>query len=218
MRLDVATLLRLQRSAYALLLRLDSLGRDNPAWLAPEVIAELRTGASATAWLRANRSAFPAEFWPEAEDELRFGNLVASFFRTSMRTCRLSYDGETTFACLRPGLAHGRRPGRRIRAAVASALHELLTHERAEIDIRTARRLATSSTIARETHVLAYVWSLERRSRGSFRGAVVHGIWKSLPRDLRTDLSEEIVWLAFDAVRTEAKRSACDAPNVLEQV
>ena len=107
MRLDVATLLRLQRSAYELLLRLDALGRENPAWLAPETIGELRKGASATAWLRANRSAFPAELWPEAEDERRFGNLVASFFRTSMRTQRLSCDGEMTFACLRPGLMRG---------------------------------------------------------------------------------------------------------------
>ncbi|MCA9255754.1 MAG: hypothetical protein KDA33_08940 [Phycisphaerales bacterium] len=218
MRLDVATLLRLQRSAYELLLRLDALGRENPAWLAPETIGELRKGASATAWLRANRSAFPAELWPEAEDERRFGNLVASFFRTSMRTQRLSCDGEMTFACLRPGLMQGRRSGQRIRSAVASALFELLAYERAEIDMRLARRLATSPTLECETRVLAYVWSLERRSRGSFKGAVVHGIWRSLPRDLRTDLSEEIVWLAFDTVRTEAERSACDAPNVLEQV
>lgn len=204
MRIDVATLLRLQRSAYRLLLHIDRLGRDDPSWLSPDVVQTLSDGASAMAWIQANRPALPERLLAEADCEVMFGNLVASFFCTSFHADYLASGDKIDFARLRLGAACERPSPIGERTAVAYAIRHLLAYDGVRIDSRTARRLAKSRGIHNETRVIAYVWELDRRARGKSKGPVAHEIWKAIPRELRAELAEEIVWLAFDVVRRKA--------------
>lgn len=153
--------------------------------------------------IREHRNEFPERLLPELECEGLFGNLVASFFRTSFHAEYLVSNDRIDFARLRVGGSPFRQSRAREQNTVSYAIRHWLAFEGIRIDAINASKLARRRDIRDETRVVAYVWELNRRAHGKSRGSVVHGVWKSMPQELRTELTEEIVWLAFEVVRRQ---------------
>lgn len=204
MRVDSATLLRLHNNAYALLIHLGQLARDEPAWLSPSVVRALSNGRSAAAWIAERRSELPESLLPEPAHEASFGCLVASFLETSFHVEHQWYNETLHASYLRTGTSSVIRSRISELQIVALAVRHLLSHEGVQVAPHDASLLADRADIHVETRIIAYVWELDRRSRGKGKGPVVHALWKAIPKDVRKTLNEDVVWLAYDVVRSNA--------------
>ena len=199
-KLDVSTLLRLQRQAYGLLLYLDRRATTEPELLSPELIDRLSSGKTAVQWLQQCHRNLPQQLVPERKRWEPFARLVASFFQTSFQVDHMELDGQLIESRIRRGRIRGGSNSGKVIGLIASAIKHVLSAENIRVDRDEARRLAERDDIRTESRVLAYVWELDRRARGKSKGAVVHRLWLSLPVSVRTSLDESVWWLAREAV------------------
>ncbi len=199
-RLDVSTLLRLQRQAYGLLLYLDRRAATEPELLSPELVVQLSNGRTAVQWLRQSYSDLPQQLVPERKLWEPFARLFASFFPTSFQVDHMELDGQLIESRIRRGRIRGGSNSGKVIGLIALAIKHVLSAENIRVDRDEARRLAERDDIRTESRVLAYVWELDRRARGKSKGAVVHRLWLSLPVSVRTSLDESVWWLAREVV------------------
>lgn len=204
---EIRDLLALHQRTYDLLLHLESESLRDPGHLGPDDVQCLRTRAGALAWLREAWPGLPEALRPSAEyeadangatqpDFVRTANLLASFLDVSFRVSHLAWDGELIDTRVSLGASPAARGGR-ARAASRSTQRvkqEALTrlgrmHGCATTDKR-LRAVVRHAPLAHDVSLCAYVWELRQRAHGRRRGPEVHSLWRSLPPEVRRDMSE----------------------------
>ena len=202
--LDTATLLRLHQCAYRMLLHIDRRAVDDPTWLTPEVVELLVDGSSCVQWLRDNERVLPLELLPEREYEDAFARLLASFFEVSFEVRHSELGGVfygTRLQTRRRQRGHG---SGQLRAMIAQAVRATLASEGVRLDYNSAMTLARREDLRLDARIVAYIHELRCRAYGESKGSPVHGLWRSIPVDVRTSLNEETVWLARSRIREAA--------------
>jgi hypothetical protein len=208
-RLTVSELLALHDAAYRLLLRIDRWAAQDPSWLSSSAVEQLRHGDSCRAWLERRAPELPAELLPQPRLLGPFSELFASFFETSFEVKQTAFESELLDARIK---RRRRAPGK-IDGVVSLALRHQLARSGVRIELAQARTLCRRNSLRTDSLLLAYIWELERRAMGKSKGPIAHRIWRSIPREIRTSLTEEAISLArervIEAARTmEGARSA----------
>ncbi|NOX58293.1 MAG: hypothetical protein GXP29_05465 [Planctomycetes bacterium] len=195
-RPSVAELFELHRRAYGLLMHINKMASDDPAWLGAESLRQISNGRSCERWLCENKTELPDCYLPERQIAKAFAFLFASFFETSFRVDQMEFDDELLDAHLRTRRrrVHGRHHN--VRHVVALAVKHVLAREGIRLSIDDASKIANRQDIKIDTRVVAYVWELGRRACGKTKGQVVHHLWRSIPVDIRKSLDEDVYWLA----------------------
>ncbi len=193
---EVAELLRLHDKAYQLLLWLGQRAVRHPKALSPEVVQQLARPATCAEWLAASRLSLPANVLPDKGMQDAFVNLFSSFFSTSFHVEHVSLGNKLLDSSLSTGSSAGRRNPSGFIAAQALALRHLGGSENIRISDAEARTLAKRKSMQPNLLLWTYVWELDRRAKGKGKGEVVHRIWRSLPVDLRKNMTTEAVWEA----------------------
>lgn len=172
---------------------------EDPSLLSPQSVSAFGGAQSTVEWLETRRQTIPRGLLPDALG-LDFAQLFRSFFKTSFEVDHLSFGGrllDSRLATTTPG-----RPG----VIVARAFKHLAASRGIALDEKRCRRMVERASLAEDARVWAYVWELDRRARGKAKGQGVHGLWRSLPREVRTTLDVDRVWAAREAL-LEAARS-----------
>lgn len=196
---DIRTVLRAQDLAYRLLRFMD---RDAADWLEPESIDMLTHPDTSDAWFERRAGRLPREIVPAPDEHAMVGRLVASMLETSFEIEAVEHEGLSQFELrqrrARAGLGRGGVEG-----VAAEALRHVLNQRGVELLEEQARDLVHRRP--QESLIVAYAWELRQRAKGKSKGPVVHRLWRTIDRETRTTLSEEVVWLARERVETEAR-------------
>jgi hypothetical protein len=194
-REEIAELLHLHQRTYQLVLWLGQQAVHHPEMLSPEIMQELMKPVACAAWLASHRSVLPEDGLPEGDISDEFANLFSSFFSTSFRVEHVSWNDELLNTTLRAGPAANSAPTGFV-AAQALALRHLGGSEGIRISDSEARTLAKRKSMRQTLLLWTYVWELGRRAKGKGKGEIVHRIWRSLPIDVRKNLTVEAIWEA----------------------
>lgn len=195
-REEIADLLELHAKAYQLLLWLGRKAVQQPNMLAPEVVKLLARPATCASWLASSRSSLPVDLLAPGPIQDAFVNLFSSFFSTSFRVDHFSLEGKLLDSRLSPGASKDRDKPSGYLEAQALALRHLSSSEGIQMSDAEARKYARRKSLQPHLLVWAYVWELDRRARAKGKGEVVHRIWRSIPLDIRKNLSAQVVWEA----------------------
>jgi hypothetical protein len=193
---NISKLLGLHQKAYRLLLFLAEQAKSNPSAFTDVVVEALSRKTSCARWLSANAAWIPKELKPKGEDASGFSALFSSFFGTSFRIDTLEWDGKAVDSTLRTGSRSGSISIRNVKHLKAMSLKYLCSQEGVRLDAARAGQLAGHKSIERELSLWAYVWGLDRRRKGKSKGPVVHKLWRSIPIDVRKNLTTDAVWNA----------------------
>ncbi len=208
-QVPVDVLLSLQKLAYQLLLHVNHRASLDPSWLGGDARTELASRRKCAQWLDRNRSYLPTDLMPLENNE-EFANLFSSFFDVSFDIDSRQAMGEVYDSRItrrKKGASKGRAD-----SEIAIAVRYLLARNGIRIELDQARTLTNREDLRLDSVVLAYVWELERRAVGKSKGRVAHRIWLEMPYDVRTNLSEDMVWLARTRLSDAAKELLAQGP------
>lgn len=210
-RPELAQLLRLQATAYDLLMWLADAANRDPELLSPEAVRRLSDPDLAPEWLEAQRGQLPEQLLPE-DPRGWFANLLCSFFATSFHVRHLEFEGRLVESRVTLGAEHpNSKTG--LGQCQALALRHLATAEKIRITEREAGQLARRKSLSQACLPWTYAWELDRRAREKGKGSVVHQLWRALPKNSRKSLTVEQIWTAREQLITAAQ--ACCESRVL---
>lgn len=210
-RQELEELLRLQATAYDLLMWLADAANRDPELLSPDAVRRLSDPDLAPEWLEAQRGKVPEPLLP-ADPRGWFANLLSSFFATSFHVRHLEFGGRlvesrVTLGAERPNSKTG------LGQCQALALRHLAMAEKIRITEREAGQLVRRKSLSEACRLWTYAWELDRRAREKGKGSVVHQLWRALPKDTRKSLTVEHIWTAREQLLTAA-RECCEARAV----
>ena len=194
-REEVGRLLVLQSAAYELLMWLTDAANRDPSLLSPSAVALLREPGTAAQWLNDHRERIPHHLLPE-EPAGAFASLLSSFFTTSFRVTHLEFEGRLMESRVTLGVIEEASVSAGLEQCQALALRHLAAAEGAPITEKDARQLVRRKNLHEASLLWTYVWELDRRAKQKGKGAVVHRIWRSLPKDVRKSLDVDRIWKA----------------------
>lgn len=223
-REDIERILRLQNSAYELLLWLNKRAQNEQDILSDHNLEKWRFAESCEVWVRDIYGMIPLAIRP-AEDEIpAFARLFTSFFQTSFRLVESAptraYDnwGEERGWTgngkrkLLPGAPSGKKTPKG-KERVEKSAHELrfialeelamehdLLPDRADLEA-VERDSASSSALTLWT----YVHELNRRAHFASQGEAVRSLWMAMDKKEREKLNADKVFKARDSVLTALK-------------
>jgi hypothetical protein len=203
-RVEVEDLLRLHAAAYGTLLHLDRLAAEDPDWLGPEALKQLRHPRRCAEWIESKRALLAKSPVPAPDDHpAEFAGLLSSFFETSFDARSFVWDGEVQ----RSGIQrqYHRRDTRGVATALVEAVAYQLSRDGAKTDRAVVRKLVEREELWVDALVVGYVWHLERRAIGKSKGPVAHQMWTLMPYAVRKLLSAESVRLARGRLLEAAK-------------
>jgi hypothetical protein len=194
-RIQIAELLTLHSQAYRLLMWLGEEAVKEPSLLGPDVVQQLQHAKTAGEWLVARRGTLPTDLVPD-DPAGPFAKLFSSFFSTSFRVKHLELDERVIYSRLTLGIGPSRpkRPGTlRVQAL---ALKHLASSAGIRMTEDDARELVKRESLRLSSQLWAYVWELDRRAKGKAKGGVVHALWRSIPWEVKKELTVVKIWEA----------------------
>ncbi len=190
----VAHLLALQERAYNLLKWLADEVSWRPHLLLPQEAALLHKPEAARQWLDKFENVIPERLVPEPSDD-DFVNIFSSFFSTSFRIGHFEFDGKLieSKVKLRTDHSYASLNSPSADQCAFLALKHLCNSEKLYLTDKEMKMLTRRKSLQEPLFVWTYVWELDRRAKGKGKGAVVHQIWRNIPRPTRESLSAEKV-------------------------
>lgn len=211
-REDIERILRLQNSAYELLLWLNKRAETEQEILSDQNLEKWRFGESCEAWVRDVRGMIPQALRP-ADDEIpAFARLFSSFFQTSFRlvesapTVAYDYYGHESGYVgsgrrkLMAGAPSGKKTpkgkakvGKSARELRLIALEELAIENdflpsRAELEA-----LERDSSLLPALTLWTYVHELNRRAHFASQGEAVRSLWVAMDKKEREKMNADQV-------------------------
>jgi len=202
-REELPRLLRLQAQAYDLLMWLADAANREPELLAPVAVARLKDPKTAAEWLEEQRPRVPERLIP-AETRGPFAHLLSSFLSTSFQIRHLEFEGRLVESRVTLGAERTDSALSRMRCQ-SLALRHLATSEKIRLTEKEAGQLAQRKSLSTASLLWTYAWELERRSRETGDGSVVHQLWRALPNETRRSLTAEQIWAARDQLLAAAR-------------
>jgi hypothetical protein len=185
----------------------DEANRD-PHLLSPHAVARLKVPDTAAEWLEEQRPRIPERLLP-TETRGQFAHLLSSFLSTSFQVRHLEFAGRLVESRVTLGAERTESPLSRIRCQ-SLALRQLANSEKIRITEKEAGQLVQRKSLSTASLLWAYAWELERRSRETGDGSVVHQLWRALPKETRRPLTSDQIWEAREQLLAAA-RECCEA-------
>jgi hypothetical protein len=192
---EIQQLLALQSRAYGLLMWLADESTKDPHLLSPAAVAALQEPGTAAEWLDRNRQRVP-EALVSYEALQPFAALLASFFSTSFQVRHFEFEGRLIESRVTVGADTASSTHGGLEQCRALALRHLASTEKLPLLEKEARALVRRKSLSEASLLWTYVWELDRRAKQKGKGAVVHRIWKAIPRDVRKSLDVDRIWNA----------------------
>ncbi len=198
-REEIAALLRLRDSAYAFVLELGTMAKEEPELLNKETAERLLTRTGCRDWLDAHWDRIPGSLQPVESERDAFSNLVWSFFQVSFRIDTLEWAGATLDADVRTG---SRTPtaGIALRRVKMDAIRRLCRDRGLAVDERSLKDIVKHEDVRTEVSLWTYVWELRQRAKGKAKGRTLHRLWRSMPFEVRKGIDVDRAMLAADQV------------------
>lgn len=206
---EIRDLLVLHRRTYDLLLHLGDVSAQTPERLGPHTIRALSSRTGAYAWLLDHWQTLPETLRPslssdpadgsERPDVRACANLLASFLKVSFRVSHFEWKDTLVDTRVTAAREHGASE-RGTRTAKLEALARLCRMHGVTPSPRQLHTLVRDRELAHDVALCTYVWELRQRARGKARGPEVHTLWRSLPAEVRRDMTEPRVSAALQRV------------------
>lgn len=218
-REDIERLLRLQHSAYELLLWLNKRAETEQEILSDQNLDKWRVAESCEAWVRDVYGMIPTALRPAADEIPAFARLFSSFFQTSFRLVvsapTRAYDdwGEDSGWVgsgkrkLMAGAPSGKKTHKGKEKVAESARHlRLIALEELalENDLLPGRRdlevLERDASLAPALTLWTYIHELNRRAHFASQGEAVRSLWVAMDKKEREKITVDKVINARDAL------------------
>ncbi|HEX8549925.1 MAG TPA: hypothetical protein VF681_00080 [Abditibacteriaceae bacterium] len=220
-RNDIERILRLQNSAYELLLWLNKRAENEQELLSDHNLEQWRHGESCENWVRETSGMIPQAIRPSQEDIPAFARLFSSFFLTSFRLTErapvVSYDyygHESGYVGsgkrrLMAGAPSGKKSAKG-KVKVEESARELRIIALEELALENDLLLSRADLEALEQddnlHDALVLWTyfheLNRRANFASQGDAVRSLWQAMDKKEREKMSVEKIVNARDSLIT----------------
>lgn len=216
---DIERILRLQNSAYELLLWLNKRAEDEQEILSDHNLEKWRFAASCETWVRSVHGTIPQALRPSQDDIPAFAHLFSSFFQTSFHLVESaptrvyghsddeSWWGGSGQRKLMPGAPGGKKSakGKARGAESARELRLIALEELAlENDLLPSRADLESLEKDAKLHDALVLWTyfheLNRRAHFASQGEAVRSLWQEMDKKERVKINAQKIIKARDSL------------------
>ena len=202
---ELELLLHTSNTSYQFLLHLANLAKDSPGLLTPESVALLKTKTGCLKWIRENQELVPIHLRPNTENLPAFSMLVRSYFLVSFHFDTMKWNGQVLDTNLKLGTTAPTTALSKTSPTMKFyAVKHLLASKNIFPDDKALKRLVRRKCIAEDIILWTYVWELRQRAKGKDKGPKVHGLWRSMPYELRKNITVKRVIEASESLCGEA--------------
>ena len=220
---DIERILRLQNSAYELLLWVNKRAENEQEILSDHNLEKWRFGETCEGWIRAVYGMIPTTLRPAEEDIPAFARLFSSFFQTSFRLVESAptrvYDdwGEESWGSsgkrkLMPGAPSGKKSAKG-KAKVGESARELRLIALEELAIKNdlllgrpdLEVLESDSKLHDALTLWTYIHELNRRANFASQGEAVRSLWQEMDKKEREKIDADKVMKAHDKLLAALK-------------